>query len=75
MYLHIQLRDRIVLEIFIVIIIQIVIVIECNSFRAKHFGQEGKLVWLEPLDKSLFFVPILVLNGSRVRETERHFVR
>jgi hypothetical protein len=70
--LHIHLGDRIVLEIFIVVIIEIVIVIERNSFRPEHFRQERELVWLESLDKSLFFVPFFVLNGGQVRETGRH---
>ena len=61
-YLHIHLGDGIVLEVFIIIVIEIVIVIECNSFRPEHFRQEREFVWLEPLYESLFFVPIFVLS-------------
>ena len=59
-------RDWVVLEILVVVVIDIqsLIVIECNTAGPKHIREECILLFAEALVQLLLFSPIIVLQRS-----------
>ena len=60
-YAHVHSRDRVVLEVLVVIVVERVVVVKRDAARAEHLGQERELVRLEALVQLLFLGPLLVL--------------
>jgi hypothetical protein len=58
---HIHLRDGIVLEILIIIIIENFVIIKGHSFRPQHFREHLELFGAETLVLPLLFGPAILL--------------
>ena len=61
---HVYLRHGVILEVFVVVILQNVIIIKCHSLRSKHIGKKGEFFFIETLVQLLFFSPFCVLQAS-----------
>src|ERR1700683_4024473 len=48
-YLHVHLRNRIILEVLVVAVIQDVVIVKGHPFRSQHIGQERKFFLFETL--------------------------
>ena len=59
---HIHLRDGIVLEILIIIIVENFVIIEGHSFRPQHFREHLELLTVETLVLPLLFAPVILLS-------------
>jgi hypothetical protein len=59
---HIHLRDGVVLEILIVVIVEDFVIIEGHSFRPQHLREHLELLVAETLVLPLFLVPVILLR-------------
>lgn len=65
-YLHVYLRYGIILEVFIVAVLQNIVVVESHPLWTYHFRKEGELFIFESLIEFFFLCPIIVLSNINV---------
>lgn len=59
---HIHLRDGIIFEISVVVVVENFVIIEGHSFRSQHFREHLELLMAETLILSLLFSPVVLLR-------------